>query len=346
MFYPLVVYAALVLPANASPPRHHQSIIPRLLQMNRHRQEAATSGRATKWSLGLRWHRARSAVLVVATAVLLGELVVAFFLGRDSAQVVVGHPSVRHVHALGVSSRNGALFVAGHTGVYRIDSGALAPTRVSNRSQDTTGLAIVHGNRFLGSGHSGSGEGDKPKSRLGLIQSNDGGKRWTPVSLAGRADFHVLRARSSEIVGYDASSGNVLTSRDGGTSWRRHRFEGRLVDLVIAPGRSRMLLATAPAQLLISRDGGRSWGSVAETTGLLAWPSRRRLYLLASDGRLWVSPDVGRRWRGRGQVGGHPVAFAAYGDGRLMYAALRNGLIKESTDGGRSWRRLASVHSA
>ena len=67
--------------------------------------------------------------------------------------------------------------------------------------------------------------------------------------------------------------------------------------------------------------------------------------LLASDGRLWLSPDVGGRWRARGQTNGRPVAFAAYGDGRVMYAALRSGIIKQSTDGRQSWRRLALAGS-
>jgi photosystem II stability/assembly factor-like uncharacterized protein len=200
------------------------------------------------------------------------------------------------------------------------------------------GFTVVGADRFLGSGHPDL-RGGLP-SRLGLIQSRDGGRSWTTVSLLGNADFHVLRARGEQVVGYDASSGYILTSRDGGKHWHRHRFEGPLVDLVIAPAPFRTLMATAPAQLLLSRDGGRSWGSVSETTGLLAWPKPRRLYLLASDGRLWLSPDIGRRWRALGEVGGRPAAFAAYGDGRI-YAALHSGIIKESNDGGRSWQLLA-----
>ena len=289
----------------------------------------------------MRWHRARTALLLVASAVVLVELVSTFFLRRDSAQVAAG-PGLRHVHALGANPSDGALFVAAHTGVYRIGDGR-APKRVSDRFQDTMGFAVVGADRLLGSGHRDLRR--KAPSRLGLIKSDDGGRRWTPVSLAGRADFHVLRARGEEVVGYDATSGHVLTSRDGGTHWRRYRFDGPLVDLVIAPAPSRTLLATAPAQLLLSRDGGRSWGSVSETTGLLAWPRRRQLYLLASDGRLWLSPDVGRRWRARSEIGGRPAALAAYGDGRI-YAALRNGSIKQSTDGGHSWRLLARPGSA
>jgi photosystem II stability/assembly factor-like uncharacterized protein len=216
--------------------------------------------------------------------------------------------------------------------------GERSARRVGDRDQDTIGFTVIGPDRFLGSGHPDLADNLPP--RLGLIESRDGGNSWTPVSLLGEADFHVLRARGERIVGYDATSGDVLTSADGGKYWRRHRFEGPLVDLVIAPAPLRALLASAPAQVLLSRDGGRSWGSVSETTGLLAWPKPRRLYLLASDGRLWLSPDVGRRWRALGEIGGRPAALAAYGDGRI-YAALHNGVIKWSTNGGRSWRLLA-----
>jgi photosystem II stability/assembly factor-like uncharacterized protein len=155
-----------------------------------------------------------------------------------------------------------------------------------------------------------------------------------------KADFHVLRARGPQIVAYDASKGRIFVSRDRGQHWRAHRFEGPLVDLVIAPGQPQILLATSPAQLLLSRDGGRSWGSIVETSGLLAWPKPEQLYLLAPDGRLWFSPHRGRRWRALGEIGGRPAASATYTNER-MYAALHDGTIKRSTDGGRSWRLLA-----
>ncbi len=276
-------------------------------------------------------------LLLIATGVVLVALVSTLVARPDGAHVS-GEPGPGHVHALGVNPLDDALFVASHTGLYRVGRGERAARRVSDRHQDTMGFTVVGPDRFLGSGHPDLRDNLPP--RLGLIESRDGGKDWTPVSLLGDADFHVLRARGEQIVGYDASSGHVLTSRDGGKHWRRHRFEGPLVDLVIAPAPLRSLLATAPAQLLLSCDGGRSWGSVSETTGLLAWPKPRRLYLLASDGRLWLSLDVGRRWRALGEIGGRPAALAAYGDGRI-YAALHSGTIKQSTDGGRSWRLLA-----
>jgi photosystem II stability/assembly factor-like uncharacterized protein len=241
-----------------------------------------------------------------------------------------------HVHALAVNPRDGALFIAAHTGLFRLAPTGSKAERVGDRQQDTMGFTVMGPNRFLGSGHPDLR--DRQPSLLGLIASKDGGESWRPVSLYGKADFHILRVRGEGVVGYDASHGRVMTSNDGGRVWRAHRFDGPLVDMVLEPGGGQ-LLATTPSQLILSRDGGRSWGGLSEATGLLAWPRQDRLYLLAPDGRLWLSPDRGRRWRGLGEIGGNPAAFAV--SGRRMYAALHDGAIKTSGDNGLSWRLLA-----
>jgi hypothetical protein len=285
----------------------------------------------------------RRRLLVAGIVGLFAVLVAVVVIGRGDAPSVREQradqdPGPIHIHALGVNPRDDALFVASHTGLYRIGRGENRARRVSDQRQDTMGFTVAAPDRFLGSGHPDLRDGLPP--RLGLIQSRDGGKRWTPISLLGKADFHVLRAHGPQIVAYDASSGRIFVSRDRGKRWRAHRFEGPLVDLVIAPGQPRILLATSPAQLLLSRDRGRSWGSLVDTSGLLAWPKRDRLYLLAPDGQLWLSPDRGRRWRRLGEIGGHPAAFVTHADAG-MYAALHDGIIKRSTDGGRSWQLLA-----
>ena len=131
-----------------------------------------------------------------------------------------------------------------------------------------------------------------------------------------------------------------MVSPDGGKSWSAHQFNGPLFDLVIGPGKPRVLLGTTQAQLILSRDGGRSWRGISETTGLLAWPRADRLYLLASDGRLWRSSDLGLHWKAGGEIGGNPAAFAAVSS-QLMYAALDDGAIKASSDGGQSWQLLS-----
>jgi hypothetical protein len=251
----------------------------------------------------------------------------------------------RHIHGLGVNPADNALVVATHTGMFRLpkDGSRLQP--VGDRLQDTMGFMIVGPDHFLGSGHPDFYKDPDLPPLLGLVESRDGGRSWTPRSMLGRADLHVLRARGRFVVGYDVSKERILVSRDGGRTWRARRFGGVLVDLVIDPADPNRLLATSGAQLLISRNAGRSWRSITETTGLLAWPERDRLYLLASDGRLWWSPDHGRRWQARGQIGGRPAAFSASPGGRLI-GATEAGVIRKSRDGGRTWDELARLPDA
>jgi hypothetical protein len=104
--------------------------------------------------------------------------------------VTPGDPGVIHVHALGRNPADGALFIATHTGLFRLGPRDESPERVAELYQDTMGFTVVGRDRFLGSGHPGSIEGDPPF--LGLIESRDAGASWHPVSLRGQVDFHVL----------------------------------------------------------------------------------------------------------------------------------------------------------
>ncbi|HEV3479787.1 MAG TPA: hypothetical protein VG144_10115 [Gaiellaceae bacterium] len=171
---------------------------------------------------------------------------------------------------------------------------------------------------------------------LGLIESRDAGETWKPISLLGKVDFHALRVRGELLVGYDATSGRVMISRDRGGSWRSVRPPEPLIDLVIDPTSAERLLAAGESRLFSSADGGSTWQQLEEGTGLLAWPRRDRLYLLDGGGRLWLSRDGGRRWQQQGDIGGRPAALLATGTGTL-FAATHGGEIKHSRDGGVSW---------
>jgi hypothetical protein len=104
-------------------------------------------------------------------------------------------PGPVHVHGLGVNPADGALFIATHTGLYRVEPGERKAERVGGSYQDTMGFTIVGANRFLGSGHPDINEAREENlpSLLGLIESTDEGESWQPISLSGEADFHVLR---------------------------------------------------------------------------------------------------------------------------------------------------------
>ena len=284
--------------------------------------------------------RRKPRVYWLAPLVVLGAGVAAFVLAttretpRSSTPVSEDADPV-HIHGLGLNPRDGALFIATHTGLFRQGIQADTPERVGASRQDTMGFAVVGRDHFVGSGHPDV-RTDLPPN-LGLIESRDAGRTWQPVALLGQADFHALRVRGKAVFGYDSTNQRVMSSRDLGRSWRSRPVSEPLIDLVSDPAGGVLIAATESA-LVRSRDGGTTWSAINEAPGLLAWPEADRLYLLAVDGRLWRSPDWGRRWKQIAELGGQPAAFLVNGD--RMYAALHEGQVKQSNDGGRTWRAL------
>lgn len=256
--------------------------------------------------------------------------------------VPAADPGPVHVHGLGVNPADGALFIATHTGLYRVEEGERNAQRVGDRYQDTMGFTIVGPNRFLGSGHPDINEAREQNlpSLLGLIESTDKGESWQPISLLGEADFHVLRFAGKRVFGYDSSNDRLLVSGERGRSWEELEKPGPLVDLAVDPRNSRRIVATSVGGfekgLFESRDGGESWKRMSEAVGLLAWPTGQPLYLVAAGGQVFASSDGGRRLEHRGQIGGEPAAFHAEG-AKELYVALHDGTIKRSSNGGASW---------
>lgn len=238
-----------------------------------------------------------------------------------------------HVHALGVNPNDGKLFIATHSGLFRVEPGERKARRVGDSTQDTMGFTIVGRDRFLGSGHPGKGEDGPPL--LGLIRSSDGGRSWSSVSLPGEADFHVLRYAHRRVYGFDSSNARLLVSADGGASWDQRDTPGPLSDLVVDPRDPRRLVGAAAEGLHSSVDEGRSWRFLGKVGGVLAWPSAKSLYVVDGRGTVGLSVDGGRQWSLRGNIGGQPAALVGQRD--ELYAALPDGTIKQSADAGASW---------
>ncbi len=259
----------------------------------------------------------------------------------STARPKVEDPGPIHVHGLGINPKDGALFVATHTGLFRAPAGEQTAKRVADRYQDTMGFTVVGPNRFLGSGHPDARE-DLPPF-LGLIESDDAGRSWQEVSLMGEADFHVLEAAGKRVYGfgsdYDSQAQEFLVSDDGGRSWDRRSPPGALLSLAIAPDDADVIVASveggpAPDGLYTSENAGESWAQLADDVGLLAW-NASALFLIDGSGRVSASTDGGRDWNEIGAIGGQPAAFEAAGDD--LYAALHDGIVKRSSDGGRTW---------
>ena len=251
----------------------------------------------------------------------------------------VSDPGPVHVHGLGINPKDGALFIATHTGLFRAGPTETKATRVGGRFQDTMGFTVVGPDRFLGSGHPDPRD-DLPPF-LGLIESTDAGRSWRAVSRQGESDFHALEAEGSQVYGfgsdYETRKPQFLASADGGRTWQERTIPESLIALALGPDDPDHLIASGERSLYESTDGGRRWTRLADGAGAVAWPARDRLYLIDGTGGVQLSADGGRRWKAVGHVGGHPAAFEAEAADDL-YVALHDGTVKRSTDGGVSWR--------
>ena len=249
--------------------------------------------------------------------------------------LVTQDPGAVHVHGLGYDSAGGVLYIATHTGMFELPTGASRARRIGDSRQDTMGFALVEPQLFLGSGHPDLRSG--LPSHLGLIRSVDRGRSWEPVSLLGETDFHVLRTQGAFVYGVDARSGLLFVSRDSGRSWKTRRAPEALLDLVVDPSDPAHVLASGESVLYESSDGGRSWKVVANgLSGSLAWPSHDVIYVAAEEGAVFTAPSPTGPWRLSGRLGGAASALLATGR-RTLFAALHDGTILRSADGGTGW---------
>lgn len=233
----------------------------------------------------------------------------------DPAQGAAGPASLadlEHVHALTGAPDANDILLATHQGIYTLtDTGDLTGPIGGNRF-DAMGFATL-GTDLVASGHPGP---DTPAElgspNLGIIQSEDAGASWKPVSLTGVEDFHVLTAGDDGVLyGVGSSKPNIVRSADGGRTWA----DGAtlpVADLALSGG---ALFATTEQGLQRSTDGGATFETVPDSPALVLIETLPggQLAGIAPDGVLWRSgPEAG--WEQLGTVAGQPQALGVAGE--------------------------------
>lgn len=276
------------------------------------------------WATGL-----VAAVVLTATVLLSGR-----WRDRAGSDHHAATTALSHVHGLAVNPTGGQLYVATHHGVVRMSHHHAS--LVGDARQDTMGFAVVGPDHFLASGHPAPGQ--PGPAHLGLIESRDGGKSWQSLSLAGQADFHVLRTSGAITYGVDSTSGTLMASSDRTTWDSRSRIDA--YDLAIDPKRADTILATTERGVQRSTDGGHTWQpSGGPPATLLHWQDAERLYALGMDGRILLSPDGGDTWSPTGGTAPEaPVAFTVHGD--HLFVVTPSGDVRSSSDSGANWQTL------
>lgn len=259
--------------------------------------------------------------------------------GADG-QVQVSASDLVHVHRL-QPAPNGGLYVATHTGLYRVDTdGGIAG--VGDAAHDLMGFTVAGPDDLLASGHpdlrddSLQVQGKPPL--LGLVASRDG-QRWTPLSLLGEVDFHSLVAAHSNVYGLDSQSGALMVSHDRRT-WDTRAEALPFTDIAVDPTDPDGLLGVGSSGASASGDGGRTWRSVSrEAVQYVSWSSAG-LFGISPEGAVMTSTDAGATWEELGVVGGTPHALLVTDDG--VFVANEDGIFA-SDDGGHSFTTVIDV---
>ncbi|HEX5224436.1 MAG TPA: sialidase family protein [Solirubrobacteraceae bacterium] len=268
---------------------------------------------------------------------------------KSTPLVDAGRPP--YITALAVDPADRSLLLATNRGLYRIDAEGrharpiAAQARAEGREgpfgQRVSSLAFVGGRELLGSGHPNGTAGGLPPF-LGVIESLDGGRRWSAIARAGMSDLHVLVASGAAVYGFDTVLGGVVASSDEGRSFAERLAppgEALVLDMAIDPHEHRHLLASTLTAIFSSPDGGNTWRRIAAgAEAHLAWMAPG-LYRADADRSVQASTDGGATWRRVGSLPRTPGKLVELPDGTL-YAALIDGSIVSSRDGGHSWKGL------
>ena len=277
----------------------------------------------------------------------LGALLALAGCGGSAEPIVNPEGDGPLLSSLEVEPETGDLVVTTNRGLFRIPQGgepqAVRGTLTLNGRREPVGrrmevLPLAPG-ELLGSGHPDRKQA--PFESLGLLRSSDGGKTWKVISQLGHADLHRMVVKHSRLYAYDAVSGSLLISADGGRTFDEAVTPLEpMVDLAVDPGDPDRVLLASDRTIYRSRDGGRHWrplGRAADTR--LAWPEDDALYRADRKGVVSVSANAGARFRRVGRVDGAPTRLEAV-DGRHLYVALADGSIRETRDGGKDWKTV------
>lgn len=240
-----------------------------------------------------------------------------------------------HIHRLQDVPSGDGLYVATHTGLFKVEDGDIQP--IGNATHDLMGFTVAGPDDLLASGHPDLRDDDlmvdgKPPL-LGLVHSSDG-QTWQPLSLLGEVDFHSLVTAHDQVYGLDSQTGALMVTADRKT-WETRSENLPFSDVAVSPDDPDVLVAAAEDGVFASDDGGRSWDKAgAQRLTYLSW-TEHGLLGVSPEGAVAGSDDSGETWQSLGSTGGAPAALLVTAD--AVYVAVHESGIMRSTDGGRTF---------
>ena len=229
-----------------------------------------------------------------------------------AGDVSTPQPGETDVLSMAIDPADGTLLLATSPALYRLAPGAKSPEKVGEpemKAPAGTGPLRDLVMRFAGPGEllaSGHSAGGSLPNIVGLIRSPDRGTTWQEVSGMNTADYHEIEITPELLVGLRADNSVIYASRDGGRTFKQR---------------------TPPAE--------------APPIDVSVDPVDSKQWAISTDQGTFFSVNEGGSWRLRDSTFGPRLTWTADG----LYAVGRDGKVRRTTDGGRSWEERGSVGS-
>jgi hypothetical protein len=209
------------------------------------------------------------------------------------------------VNSVTVDPGDGTIMIGAGPALYRVPPGEKEGEEVVGQIDGGT----VSGNlvvRFAGPNDllaSGHPKEGNLPENIGLMRSKDHGDTWTLEDGVAEADYHELEIAGEQLIAVEVESPDIKVSRDGGRSFETRTPPDAPIDVVVNPADPDHWAVSTEQGTFISTNGGQSWRPRDTTFGA-------RL--------IWPSEDS-------------------------LFSVDRNGLIRVSKDGGRSFEDRGDV---
>jgi hypothetical protein len=216
------------------------------------------------------------------------------------------------IASIAIDPADGTLLAGSGPAFFRVPPGAKEPQTATGSITTPKGAGTLTRDvivRFAGpgtivaSGH--SGEASLPPV-LGLVRSTDDGETWEPISGLGRADYHEIEVTGNRILALrNEDPGMIQFSDDGGKTWTSRE----------AP------TAAAPIDVAVNPANPANWA-------------------VSTDQGTWLSTNEGRTWRQRETTFGARITWGAPD---ALFSAGKDGKVKRSRDGGKSFEDVGTI---
>jgi hypothetical protein len=212
------------------------------------------------------------------------------------------------INSVTVDPGDGTMMIGSGPSLFRVAPGAKEAERLAGKLSAPQGEGTVSGNlvvRFAGPGDLlASGHPQDGPLPENLGLIRSSDHGETWKSVEGpEADYHELEIAGKAILGVNAESPDIQVSRDGGRTWESRTPPSAPIDVVVDPGDAQHWAVSTEQGTFFSSDGGGSWRPRDTTFGA-------RL--------IWPEKDA-------------------------LYSIDRNGAVRVSPDGGRSWDERGKV---